>query len=155
MGFGPESASALHPLPPGRACVEPETASVGLHKVSQPTVLSTGDGRKIPAFAEFRHKRMEEWFWMTKSDLVQAVAQKTGLKKVEVERAVDALLGAISEGLAAGDRVRIVGFGTFEVRRRAARTGRNPQTGEEIAIPERAVPAFAPGSELREKVAGK
>lgn len=92
---------------------------------------------------------------MTKSDLVQAVARKTSLKKAEVETAVDALLGAISDGLAAGDRVRIVGFGSFEVRRRAARTGRNPQTGEEIAIPERAVPAFVPGSELREKVAGK
>ncbi|MBX6395657.1 MAG: HU family DNA-binding protein [Alicyclobacillaceae bacterium] len=87
---------------------------------------------------------------MNKMELIAKVAEKSGLKKKDAEAAVNSVFEVISEALANGDKVQLVGFGTFEPRRRAARTGRNPQTGEEISIPESVVPAFKPGNKLKE-----
>lgn len=90
---------------------------------------------------------------MTKSELIDRVAEKTNLTKKDAGLAVDALLDTVTETLSAGERVQIVGFGTFEVRERAARRGRNPQTGQEIEIAARKVPAFKAGKALRDSVA--
>lgn len=90
---------------------------------------------------------------MTKAELIDKVAEKTGLTKKDSGRALDAVFEAITEALAGGQRVQLVGFGSFEVRRRAARKGRNPQTGKEIQISARRVPAFKAGKALKEAVA--
>ena len=87
-----------------------------------------------------------------KAELVSEVAAKTDLTKKEVAAAVDAIFSSIQEDLAKGEKVQLIGFGTFEVRHRAARTGRNPQTGAEIEIPASKVPAFKPGKALKDAV---
>jgi DNA-binding protein HU-beta len=89
---------------------------------------------------------------MKKSDLVDAIAGKAGVPKAQVQQMVDDVFDLIAEGLAKGEKIDLRGFGTFSVRDSAARTGRNPQTGEAIAIPARRVPGFKPGKELKEKV---
>jgi DNA-binding protein HU-beta len=89
---------------------------------------------------------------MKKSDLVDAISGKAGLPKGQVQQMVDDVFDLIAEGLAKGEKIDLRGFGTFSVRDSAARTGRNPQTGEPIAIPARRVPGFKPGKELKEKV---
>ncbi|MBA9028808.1 HU family DNA-binding protein [Peribacillus huizhouensis] len=89
---------------------------------------------------------------MNKTDLVNAVAAQAELTKEDAKKAVDALIETISNTLAKEEKIQLVGFGTFEVRDRAARTGRNPQTGEEIQIAASKVPAFKPGKELKEAV---
>lgn len=89
---------------------------------------------------------------MNKQELVASVADKAGLTKKDAEKCVNALVDAIKEALNKGDKVSLVGFGTFEVRERAARSGRNPQTGAAIKIPAGKVPAFRPGKELKESV---
>ncbi|MFP7171161.1 HU family DNA-binding protein [Terribacillus sp. 179-K 1B1 HS] len=89
---------------------------------------------------------------MNKAELVEAVAQQAELSKKDASKAVDALLETISETLAKDEKVQLVGFGTFEVRERAARTGRNPQTGEEITIPASKAPAFKAGKDFKEAV---
>ncbi len=88
--------------------------------------------------------------FMNKVDLINKVVEKSGLKKKDVEIAVNAVLDSISEALSEGDKVQLIGFGTFETRKRKARSGRNPQTGEAISIPESSVPAFKPGNKLKE-----
>lgn len=90
---------------------------------------------------------------MTKAELVAAVAEKAGLKRAQAERAVTAVLDAVREAVARGEEVRVPGFGTFAVRERSARKGRNPQTGEEIVIPGGRVVAFRAGKSLKEAVA--
>lgn len=89
---------------------------------------------------------------MTKSDLADRVAQLTRITKTEAHAAVDAILESIQDALAQGERVQLVGFGSFEVRSRAARTGRNPQTGEPIAIEASQLPVFRPGRALKDAV---
>ena len=89
---------------------------------------------------------------MTKQHLVDALADKAGLTKVDAGRVLDALEGTISEALARGEKVTWTGFGTFEVRTRAARMGRNPQTGAALHIPETRTPAFKAGKGLKEAV---
>ncbi|MFO7952811.1 MAG: HU family DNA-binding protein [Bacillota bacterium] len=89
---------------------------------------------------------------MNKSELVDLVAENAGMSKKDSEKAVKAVLDSITEGLKKGDKVQLVGFGTFEVRNRKAREGRNPATGEKIKIPALKVPAFKPGKALKEKV---
>ena len=89
---------------------------------------------------------------MNKTDLVNAVATQAELTKEDAKKAVEALIETISTTLAKEEKIQLVGFGTFEVRDRAARTGRNPQTGEEIQIAASKVPAFKPGKELKEAV---
>ena len=90
---------------------------------------------------------------MTKMDLINKVACMTGLNKKQSAEAVSAVFGAMQETLAAGDKIQLVGFGTFEVRERAARSGRNPRKPEEtIAIPSKKTPVFRPGKLLKESV---
>ncbi|HIE52485.1 MAG TPA: HU family DNA-binding protein [Armatimonadetes bacterium] len=92
---------------------------------------------------------------MTKQDLVNAVAEKAGLTKKAAAAAVNAVTEAITEALKAGERVTLIGFGSFEVRKRAKRTGVNPQTGEKMTIPATKVPAFRAGKRLKDAVGGK
>ena len=87
-----------------------------------------------------------------KAELVDRVAKKTQLTKKEVSAAVDALFETIQEALQAGEKVQVIGFGNFEVRERAARKGRNPQSGEEIQIEASKVPAFKAGKALKDAV---
>ncbi|MCY8235332.1 HU family DNA-binding protein, partial [Priestia endophytica] len=87
-----------------------------------------------------------------KSELVNAVAAQSELTKQDAAKAVDALFKTISDTLSKEEKIQLIGFGTFEVRERAARTGRNPQTGEEMQIAASKVPAFKPGKELKEAV---
>ncbi len=89
---------------------------------------------------------------MTKSDLVDQVAERTGMTKKDSTRAVEAVFDTIREELQNGGKVQLVGFGSFEVKQREARIGRNPKTMEEIKIPARRVPVFRPGKELKESV---
>lgn len=92
---------------------------------------------------------------MNKLQLTDALAQKVeGMTKKEAAEAVNAILDVIAEALAAGDDVKITGFGSFEVKARAARTGRNPKTGETVAIPASKYVAFSAGSVLKDKVNG-
>ncbi|MDR7245253.1 MULTISPECIES: HU family DNA-binding protein [Priestia] len=89
---------------------------------------------------------------MNKTELVDAVVTQAELSKQDAKKAVEALFETISNTLAKEEKIQLIGFGTFEVRERAARTGRNPQTGEEMTIPASKVPAFKPGKELKEAV---
>ncbi len=87
-----------------------------------------------------------------KADLVSRMADKSGLNKKQAEAALDAFVATVQEALQAGEKVQLVGFGTFEARDRAARTGRNPGTGEEIQIPASRMPAFKAGKVLKDAV---
>ena len=89
---------------------------------------------------------------MNKTQLVDAVATKAGIKKKEAEAAVNAMTAAITDALKAGDKVQLVGFGTFEVKDRAARNGRNPKTGETITIAASKAPAFSAGKALKDAI---
>jgi len=89
---------------------------------------------------------------MNKSDLIQAVAEKSGLTKKDSASAVDAVFDGIADSLAKGEKVQLIGFGTFEVRSRKAREGRNPATGEIMKIEASKAPAFKAGKALKDKV---
>jgi DNA-binding protein HU-beta len=89
---------------------------------------------------------------MNKAQLIDAIAAESGLTKADSKKALDAFLKVTSEGLKKGDRVTLVGFGSFLVSERSARTGRNPQTGKEIKIPAKKVVKFKAGSELNDSV---
>ena len=89
---------------------------------------------------------------MTKADLINVVAQKTGLTKKDSETAVAAVLEAVTEALAGGDKVSLVGFGTFEVKDRAERKGIKPRTKEEISIAASKLPSFKAGKALKDAV---
>ena len=91
---------------------------------------------------------------MNKTQLIDVVAAKTDLKKKDAEAAVAAVIGAIEDALTAGEKVQLIGFGTFEVKERAARTGRNPATGATIKIAASKDPAFSAGKALKDKVMG-
>ena len=90
---------------------------------------------------------------MNKAELINAAAEKAGLSKKDTEAAVNAAIEVISDCLAEGDKVQLVGFGAFEVKSRAERTGRNPKTKEELKIPASKVPVFKPGKALKDIVA--
>ncbi len=89
---------------------------------------------------------------MNKTDLVDAVADSADLSKADAARAVDAVISSITKALKQGDNVTVVGFGTFQVRARAARTGRNPKTGDSINIAASKNPAFKAGKALKDAV---
>lgn len=89
---------------------------------------------------------------MNKRTLVETVAAKAGLTKTAAESALDAMVGAINDALADGEKVAIPGFGTFEVKDRPARTGRNPRTGETMEIAARKAPGFKPATALKNGV---
>ncbi|MCI8604383.1 MAG: HU family DNA-binding protein [Ruminiclostridium sp.] len=90
---------------------------------------------------------------MTKSELIASIATKTGLTKKTAEEVLEAFIGTVSESLSKGEKVQLVGFGTFEVRERSERSGINPQTREKITIAATKTPAFKAGSALKEAVA--
>lgn len=89
---------------------------------------------------------------MTKPELVSAMSEKTGVSKKDAAASIDAFVEIISDVLKHGDKLQLVGFGTFEVSERAARTGRNPQTGEDIKIPAAKIPKFKAGAALKNDV---
>ena len=89
---------------------------------------------------------------MTKVELISAVAQKTGLSKKDSEKAIVAVIDSITEALTAGEKVSLIGFGTFEVKSRAARKGINPRTKEEITIEASKLPSFKAGKALKDAV---
>lgn len=92
---------------------------------------------------------------MNRKELIDALAAKTGSTKTDADKNISALLEIISETLGKGESLALVGFGTFEVRERAARTGRNPATGAELNIAASKTPAFKPGATLKAAVNGK
>ena len=92
---------------------------------------------------------------MNKAELIAAIAAKTGDTKKGAEASVNAFVDVITDALAKGDKVQLVGFGSFEVRKRAARKGRNPQTKEEIKIPASKAPVFKAGKALKDLVNNK
>ncbi len=89
---------------------------------------------------------------MNKTELINAVAQKAAISKKDAEAAVAAVLGSIEDALVNGDKVQLIGFGTFEVKERAARTGHNPKTGASIEIAAAKVPSFKAGAALKNAV---
>ena len=89
---------------------------------------------------------------MTKTELVANLAERAHLAKADAAKVLDAWIDTVIDTLSRGDSIQVVGFGTFEVRNRAARTGHNPSTGEEIQIPACKVPAFKPGKTLKDAV---
>ena len=89
---------------------------------------------------------------MNKAQLIDAIAEKAGLTKADSKKALDAFIEATTDALKNGDRVALIGFGSFSVSTRSARTGRNPQTGAPIKIDEKKVVKFKPGAELTESV---
>ncbi|HKJ29665.1 MAG TPA: HU family DNA-binding protein [Desulfuromonadales bacterium] len=89
---------------------------------------------------------------MTKADLVNSIAEKAGLSKADAEKALKAFTDAVTDALKAGEKVSLVGFGTFSVGDRAARTGQNPQTGAKIEIPAAKVPKFKAGKALKDAI---
>ena len=89
---------------------------------------------------------------MNKTELISVIAEKSGLSKKDSEKALTAAVDAIAEALVAGDKVQLVGFGAFEVKTRAARTGRNPKTKETIEIPASKTPQFKAGKALKDAV---
>lgn len=91
-------------------------------------------------------------FVMNKAELVAAMADKTGLSKKDAEKALKAFTDVVAEELKKGEKIQLVGFGTFEVSERAARTGRNPQTGKEMNIPASKAPKFKAGKALKDMI---
>ncbi|MCK9217779.1 MAG: HU family DNA-binding protein [Firmicutes bacterium] len=89
---------------------------------------------------------------MNKAELIASMAEKSELTKKDTEKALKAFIDSVKESLSKGEKVQLVGFGTFEVKQRAARVGRNPRTKEEIKIPASKAPAFKPGKDLKETV---
>jgi DNA-binding protein HU-beta len=92
---------------------------------------------------------------MNKEELVQEVAKKTKVSQKQVDETLAAIVETIVKTVSKGKKVTLIGFGTFEPRKRAARTGRNPQTGKELKIPAKTVPAFSAGKKFKELVAKK
>ncbi len=92
---------------------------------------------------------------MNKTELVAAIANESGLTKADASRALEATVSSITKAMSTGDSVAIIGFGSFKVVERAARMGRNPQTGKEMSIPAAKVPKFSAGKGLKEAVNGK
>ena len=92
---------------------------------------------------------------MNKKELVNIISEKTGKSKHEILDIIELMLEKVTDALVAGDKVRLVGFGVFEVRKRAAREGRNPQTGERIHIDETRSPSFLAGKALKDAVKGR
>lgn len=89
---------------------------------------------------------------MNKSDLINSIAEESGLTKADAGRALDATISSVSSALKSGDSISLIGFGTFSVKERSARTGRNPQTGETIQIKASKIPSFKAGKTLKDSV---
>jgi len=106
---------------------------------------------------KFNGLSVKKYYWrmkkMTKTDLVNLVAEKAGYSKKDAEKALTTVISAISESLAKGEKIQLVGFGTFEVRERKAKEGINPKTKEKISISAKKVPVFKAGKALKDSVA--
>ena len=89
---------------------------------------------------------------MTKAELITQVAEKSDLSKKDAEKAISAVVSSITEALTNGEKVQLVGFGTFEVRDRKEKESKNPRTGEKILVPAKKAPAFKPGKALKDAV---
>lgn len=89
---------------------------------------------------------------MTKAELIAQVAEKSELSKKDAEKAIAAVVSSVTDALVAGDKVQLVGFGTFEVRDRKEKESKNPKTGEKIIVPAKKAPAFKPGKALKDAV---
>ncbi|MFC4075531.1 HU family DNA-binding protein [Salinithrix halophila] len=89
---------------------------------------------------------------MNKQELIDRISKKSGMTKKDVEAVLNGFVDEVTGALGSGERVQLIGFGTFETRKRSSRSGRNPQTGQTITIPESNVPAFKAGSKLKEAV---
>ena len=89
---------------------------------------------------------------MNKTELIAEVSKKTGMSRKDAEKAISATVETITEALAAGDKVQLVGFGSFETKRREARMGRNPRTSEPVEIPAATLPVFKAGKALKDEV---
>ncbi|MFO7768334.1 MAG: HU family DNA-binding protein [bacterium] len=89
---------------------------------------------------------------MTKADIVENIAEKTGLTKTDTSLVVEGIIETLKEAMVSGESVEIRGFGTFKIKKRAARRARNPRTGEPVDIPAKYVPAFKPSRELKDAV---
>ena len=89
---------------------------------------------------------------MTKQDIINNMASSSGISKAAANKALDGFLTGVTKALKKGDKVTLIGFGTFAVKKRSARKGRNPQTGETIKIPATKVPKFTPGKKLKDAV---
>ena len=105
--------------------------------------------------SSIKHHTIREEISLNKSELVASVAEKSGLTKKDAEKAVNAVFDSITATLVSGEKVQLVGFGTFEVRDRKERQGQNPQTKQPITIPATKVPAFKAGKGLKDAVVGK
>lgn len=99
---------------------------------------------------QYIHKSLEVLFFMNKNDLVRAIANKAGITIKDAGAALDAVIGAITDGLNAGEKVQISGFGTFELKSKDAREGINPKTGEKISIAASKIPAFKFGKAYKD-----
>lgn len=105
-----------------------------------------------PLSSRISHQHERKQDHMNKAELIDAVAEQAGVTKKDAASMLDATLDSIAAALVAGDSVRLTGFGTFEIKARAARTGRNPRTKEAVQIPASKSPAFKPGKTLKETV---
>ena len=111
-----------------------------------------GIKKGLSPFRIKKEKNLLEEITMNKTELVAAVAAKTGLSKKDADAAVAAVFASVTDALANGDKVQLIGFGTFEVRARNAKTARNPRTGETMTVPATKVPAFKAGAALKAAV---
>ncbi len=130
--------------------MDPAITLFRLHQTPYMPKLSGGGAAMIPGALNHPHNGETN---MNKSELIEAVAAKTEISKAAAGRAVEAVLDSIAETVAKGDTVSVIGFGTFESRKRAARTGKNPQTGEALKIAATTVPAFKAGKAFKDRVA--
>ena len=115
--------------------------------------MTTGDNEGINRFVSFYgNTNIEEDLSMNKTELVAAIAEKAELSKKDSEKALKAFIDVVTDELKAGEKIQLVGFGTFEVAERAAREGRNPTTGATIKIPASKAPKFKAGKALKDAV---
>ena len=114
-------------------------------------LLKYSESDTIPDVSVFYILKLEGNF-MNKSELIDSIAEKSGLNKTQAGDALNAVMESVGEALEAGDSISLVGFGTFSVKDRKARTGRNPKTGEELSIPASKVPSFKAGKNLKERL---
>jgi len=89
---------------------------------------------------------------MNRGEFVAAISEQSGLTKADTDRAIEAMFKVVKKTLKSGDSISLVGFGTFVVRKRAARTGRNPRTGAHVSVDQKSVPFFKTGKEMRERL---
>ena len=126
-----------------------QTAFTDSQRKASVQLIPEGSGLQIVPEMQ-RKEWIKEVTFMNRAELVEAVAKQTGFKKKEADAFVRSLTEVIGSSLAEKEKVQIVGFGTFEVRERAARVGRNPQTGEEIQIAASKLPKFKPGKAFKD-----